>query len=512
MSERTARRAFIYARISIDRDMESEAPDRQLEFCRSHCKTMGWEVAGEFVDRDRSAFTKGTARPQYEEMLRRVRDGEADAVVAFKIDRVGRRVAELARLVDEFQELRVALVCPGDGIDTSTSVGALVATIIGAIGQMESEANSQRRLAKNKADAISGKYIKGGHRAFGRNMNGTLVEDEADAIRTVAERVIAGETLGSLARWLNDRGLRTTTNSAWLGTSLGRMLREPHLRGIRVHNGEEHRGAFEPILDEATGLRLIERLRSNPVPRKGRSHLLSGLATCGRCGGRMNLGQVAHPNDPTKPTFVRYQCRRTDSEHNCGKVSASENSLDEVVRDRFFAQTRLLLLAGKLDPETDHADALAIDRQAALDRAQAAVQAQSDLADARFKERTVSAADYARLWLELQEQREAAEADLARQDAAHQAPKRDLNLLVGGDFERMWDEMSVLERRELLRGFINRVLVSPAKHRGGNRFDPGRVEIVWRPEAVVPGWVADEDDAVSLGYQRRHTTTARHES
>ncbi len=504
MTTAATRRAFIYARISIDRDLGSEAPDRQLEFCRSHCQTMGWEVAGEFVDRDRSAFTKATVRPEYEAMLGRVRDGEADAVVAFKIDRVGRRVAELARLVDEFRDLGVALVCPGDGIDTSTSVGALIATIIGAIAQMESEANSQRRLAKNRADAISGKYVKGGFRAFGRNMDGTLVAREAEAIRQVAERVIAGETLGSLARWLNAQGLRTTTDSAWLGTSLGQMLRQPHLRGIRVHNGEEHRGAFEPILDEATGLRLIERLRRNPVPPKGRPHLLSGLARCGRCGGRMNLGQVAHPNDPTKPTFVRYQCRKTDGETNCGGVSASENSLDEVVRDRFFAQVRLLMLAGTLDPETDHADALAIDRQAALDRAQAAVQAQSELADARFKERTVSAEDYARLWLELQEQRESAEADLARQEAAQHTPKRDVNWIVGGDFERMWDEMSVLERRELLRCFIERVLVSPAKHRGGNRFDPGRVEIEWKPEAVVADWIADEDDATSLGYQRRH--------
>src|SRR4051812_21843232 len=140
MAPPKARRAFIYARISIDRDLESEAPDRQLDFCRTHCTALGWEVVGEFVERDRSAFTKTTVRPEYEPMLRRVRSGEADAVVAFKIDRVGRRVAELARLVDEFQELGVALVCPGDGINTSTPAGALVATIIGAIAQMESEA------------------------------------------------------------------------------------------------------------------------------------------------------------------------------------------------------------------------------------------------------------------------------------------------------------------------------------------------------------------------------------
>ena len=489
MTKATTRRAFIYARISIDRDMESEAPDRQLEFCRAHCKAMGWDVVEEFVERDRSAFTKATVRPEYEAMLSRVRGGEADAVVAFKIDRVGRRVAELARLVDEFRDLGVALVCPGDGIDTSTSVGALVATIIGAIAQMESEANSQRRLAKNKADAISGKYVKGGFRAFGRNMDGSIVEGEAEAIRAIASRVVEGATLGSQARWLNDQGLRTTTDHAWVGTSLGRMLREPHLRGVRVHNGEEYRGSFEPILDESTSLRLIQRLKANPAPRKGRVHLLSGLATCAKCGGRMNLGQVAHPNDPDKPKFVRYQCIRYEREGNCGSVSASEASVDKLVVARFLDRVRLLLLAGVLDyTYDDEAEREVLDREIAD-----ASEAQSDLATARFKERVVSAEDYQRLWLELDAQIEAAEARLNSLKVAHEQPARDFDWF-GNDPERAWDAMPDLTKRDMLRSLIEKVEIAPAKRRGGNKFDAERVLIIWQPHACVPEWLVEGDD------------------
>jgi hypothetical protein len=32
---------------------------------------------------------------------------------------------------------------------------------------------------------------------------------------------------------------------------------------------------------------------------------------------------------------------------------------------------------------------------------------------------------------------------------------------------------------------IHRVVVNPAKHRGGNRFDPGRVDIRWHWESFV---------------------------
>jgi DNA invertase Pin-like site-specific DNA recombinase len=511
VAARSHRRAFIYARISIDRDSASEAPDRQVDVCRSTCQANGWEIVGEFVERDRSAFTKATVRPEFEEMLRRVRAGEADTVVAWKIDRVGRRVAELARLVDEFRERGVALVCPADGIDTSSSVGALVATIIGAIAQMESEANSQRRLAKNKVDAVNGKYVKGGFRAFGRNLDGSLIPEEAAAIRLIAGRVIEGSTLGSAARWLNEQGLRTTTDHAWLGTSVGRMLREPHLRGIRIHNGEEHRGDFEAVLDEVTGLRLIERLRSNPVPKKGRTHLLSGLAFCAQCGGRMNLGQVAHPKDPTKPKFVRYQCIRYEREGNCGSVSASELSLDAFVTNRFFEQVRDLLATGQLDytypDETD--------QDATIQQIEEATERQTDLADARFNARTINRDDYDRIFLELQGEIESAQRRLAALEASKLNPPRDFDWF-GDDPERVWNALPDLEKRDLLRTMIEQVRVSPAKRRGGNRFDTSRVQIVWQPHAVVPDWLYEGqdtgheeppmDEAELMAYLRQHGT------
>lgn len=503
MAKKRARRAVIYTRISIDRDGTSEAPERQLEICRNRCAEQGWTIVAELEERDRSAFTRDTSRPEYEKMMSLVRSGEVDAVVAWTLDRVWRRVSVLAPALEEFRDQDVVLICPGSGIDTSTAAGAMTATIVGAIAQMESEANSQRRVAKNLVDAVGGKYVKGGHRAFGRNMDGTVVEGEAEAIREIARRVIDGATLGSQARWLNEQGLRTTTDRAWLGTGLGQMLRQPHLRGIRVHNGEEHRGNFEAILDEATGLRLIERLRDNPAPRKGRAHLLSGLARCGGCGGRMNLGQVAHPKGGDYPPFVRYQCRTTDAEHNCGKVSASENSLDELVRDKFFQQVRLLIISGELDPGTDHADAMRIDREAKLDEIESAKRSQSELVDARFVDRTVTAEDYERVFLTLQEEMDRAHADLARLDAAQSSPNRDWDWLHG-DFEQMWDASSVLARRDLLKTFIDRVVVAPARQRGGNQFDPDRVEIIWQPGAVVPEWITDEDDAeMPFRYQPR---------
>jgi hypothetical protein len=305
----------------------------------------------------------------------------------------------------------------------------------------------------------------------------------------VAEAIIAGESLASQARSLNAKGLTTATGRLWGGTSLGQALRQPHLRGIRVHNDQEHQGAFDPILDTAAALRLRDRLDNNPVPRKGRDHLLGGLAFCGRCGGKMNLGSVKHPKDPSKPRHTRYQCIRYERPGNCGAVSASENSTDKVVTEQFFTRARELLLAGLLDyTYDDEADQESAARQIAEN-----AQAQSELAHARYVSRTISEADYTRLWLELQEAVDEAEAQLERLEKARSQPARDFDWF-GTDPEAAWELMPVIDRRTTLRSLIEKVLILPTEQRGGNRFDPRRVQIVWHNHAALPDWLVEATD------------------
>ena len=53
-------------------------------------------------------------------MMREVRKGRIAAIVAYKLDRLGRSLAHLAQLIGEMTAHRVALVMPAQGIDTST--------------------------------------------------------------------------------------------------------------------------------------------------------------------------------------------------------------------------------------------------------------------------------------------------------------------------------------------------------------------------------------------------------
>ena len=342
-----ARVAAIYARISLDRSGQSEAPDRQVEACRKFCEAKGWRVADRvYVDRDRSAWAKNTDRPEFNAVLAAARDGQVDAIVFWKLDRFTRRVAELAPLASEFNEAGIALVSVDDSIDTSSSYGRFFAHLVAALAEMESENTSERKKAKNAYDAERGRYFKGGHRAFGRNLDGSLVPEEAAAISEVARRYLDGESFGSLARWLNTEGLGTTAGGEWTGTTLSRTLRQPHLRGIRTHNEDHYAGDFEPILDEWTATEITDNLRRKvPSARNGFVHLLSGLAHCGVCGNRLGYGSVRNPDGSR---FPKYACRSGETASHCGKIDVSMRSADAEVAKRVIAKL--------IDQQSDPAD------------------------------------------------------------------------------------------------------------------------------------------------------------
>jgi predicted Zn-dependent protease len=68
-----------------------------------------------------------------------VRRGRVNVIVCFKLDRLGRSLPHLAQIVSELTAHRLALVCPSQGIDTTTTNPAsqLQLNILMAIAEFE---------------------------------------------------------------------------------------------------------------------------------------------------------------------------------------------------------------------------------------------------------------------------------------------------------------------------------------------------------------------------------------
>jgi DNA invertase Pin-like site-specific DNA recombinase len=473
-------RAAIYSRISLDRTGESISPERQEKLCRQFAEVRGWEVVTKpFRDIDKSGWKKGVQREGFDAMVEGARAGQFDVLMAYSLSRFGRQTIRLLDFAQEMRDRSVALATVTDNIDTSTAMGNLFFTILAAMAQMESEQISERVRSAHLVAAQEGKPGTGGHRCYGYTRDGEVIEEERDHILQAVKDLKSGTTLRQTTRNLNEAGSRTSTGSEWQPRSLTNLLRNPRLRGIRVHKSTstkvavESTGAWEPILTEAEQLSLFDNLSgnfSNSPERKKTRHLLTGLLVCGVCGKKMGYGPSF--TDKSGKLITKYQCRKQPGSVACGRIAIVEGSLNQYVEDvvmefgTYFAKsanealTQATMTVGMLTAELEEQQQMLTELQA--ERFSTTSRMAKDTYD-RLKGPTVE---------RIAELEDSLAIASGRAERLSQAPKaiRGRPKLTG----------TVQEQRVQLAKMLDKIVINPSAVRGGNRFKHERVVFHWK--------------------------------
>jgi DNA invertase Pin-like site-specific DNA recombinase len=123
----------IYARISTENF--SQDVNRQLHEVRAFCERMEYEVVDEYVDEGFSRTTRN--RPALDKLIKSARQRKFKLVVSDELSRFAGTPALLLSLLEELKLWNVNLVSVKEGIDTSTPMGEMVATMLSAISKME---------------------------------------------------------------------------------------------------------------------------------------------------------------------------------------------------------------------------------------------------------------------------------------------------------------------------------------------------------------------------------------
>ena len=127
----------IYVRVSTNQ----QDFDKQLDSCKKHCELRGYKVHKCYCD---IISGKTTSRPQFNEMLKDMRQYKFQAVVVTKLDRIGRSLQHLLSLFDEFSNKGIQFIAITQNIDTTTSSGKLQMQIMGAFAEFERNLISER--------------------------------------------------------------------------------------------------------------------------------------------------------------------------------------------------------------------------------------------------------------------------------------------------------------------------------------------------------------------------------
>jgi DNA invertase Pin-like site-specific DNA recombinase len=457
-------RAVLYVRISQDRGGGGLGVARQEEDCRALCARRGWDVAAVHTDNDVSAYS-GKRRHGYEQMLEQVKAGDADAIVSWHPDRLHRSPKELEAFIDlvEAHAVQVATVTAG-AYDLTTADGRLQARIAGAVARHESEHKADRQRRKHEELARAGRPSGGGRRPFGYEPGGLVVrEHEAAVIRDLVRRLIDGEGLSTLTRWLNDEsGVTPVYGGHWTAATVRQLVVQGRIAGLRTHRpgntgsmdrmgGTEVPATWPAIVTTEQLAAVRARFRHGPGwghTTREVGNLLTPLIVCGLCERPLGTGMVAGKR--------RYRCR-TDR-GGCGKVVALMDEVDQEVA------ARLLAVAAEMEARPG-------DEVARLRAEVARIDEQLADLDRRYHvEGTVARVDY---WAETDRLRALlveVEARAGTAAAVGDAP---------GSLAERWPGMVLHQRRAAVARLVRRVLIDPATTRGRAAFNPERVRVDW---------------------------------
>jgi site-specific DNA recombinase len=315
-------RAVIYARYSSNLQSEASVED-QAEVCRRYISRQGWTEGKVYSDR---AASGGSAfRAGYQQLLADVETGQFDVVVCEALDRLGRKLADVASLYDQMQFRSIALHTVNLGPITTMHIGML-----GTMAQLYLSDLKEKTKRGQLGRALEGRFPGG--QAYGYALvNGetgkrSILEDQAAVVCRIFSDYASGLSPQAIAKNLNAENVFGPRGREWRDTTIRGQVD----RGTGILNNAAYAGRLEwnrcsYIKDPSTGRRVArpnpreqweivevptlkiidddlwqkvkarqqqlsyDVKRSEPDQPLNRTHrrkfLLSGLLKCGECGG-----------------------------------------------------------------------------------------------------------------------------------------------------------------------------------------------------------------------------------
>jgi site-specific DNA recombinase len=306
--------AVIYARVSSARQKKDETIGSQTAALRAHAEQRGLEVPEEWVFEDEGHSGATLVRPALERLCDVVAQVGVDVVLCYSPDRLARKFAYQALLIEEFTRAgtRVEFV---KGPRGDTPEDQLLVQFQGMFAEYEKAQilERYRRGKAHRAKAGSVNVLSGapfGYR-YVRKSEHTgaayeIIEHEAALVSELFGRYADdGASIADLTRWLTEHDVPTRTGKhRWDRWVLWGMLRNPAYAGRAVFGKTM-------VVHESPALNRVARLQGRSTPR--------ATKTVDR--PREEWTEIAVPAIVTEETFDRVAQRLVEN-----KRFASRNS------------------------------------------------------------------------------------------------------------------------------------------------------------------------------------------
>lgn len=197
----TTTTAIAYVRVSTqEQESGGHSLDDQEHTLRLLGESRGWNVV---VVRETGSGKSVTARPLLLKALADLDAGRAQVLMAVRLDRLSRSVADFTGLMDRAERHGWNLHVADLGLDTTTPSGRLVAQVLAATAEHE-----RRLIGERTREGLRGA------RAAGVQL-GRPVEIESEIAATIVHLRDQGFSYRQIAGYLSETGARTPRGGFW---------------------------------------------------------------------------------------------------------------------------------------------------------------------------------------------------------------------------------------------------------------------------------------------------------
>lgn len=353
------KRAAIYVRVSTQYQVDRASLPVQRSELVNYAK-YALDIPDFVIFEDAGYSAKNTDRPDYQQMMARIRTGEFSHLLVWKIDRISRNLLDFAAMYSELKQLGVVFVSKNEQFDTSSAMGEAMLKIILVFAELERNMTAERVSAVFLSRANDGIW-NGGKVPFGyaydkQTKTFSILEDEAKTVRLIYALYESSKSLVTVSKALNERGIKTRNGSEWSPTTVHTMLSNPFYSGTYRYNyrnesdphhhvpkkkedwilvknhhpaivSPEHQAAVELILASKS-------YGKNQTYQRKNIHAFAGLLTCGYCGSTMAATIDRARADGWRPSV--YICSRRRISNDCQNKYVSDVTLGPFVLN-FFA-------------------------------------------------------------------------------------------------------------------------------------------------------------------------------
>ncbi len=338
-------RVCIYTRISTDEENQPTSLHSQRERLEAFCKAQDdWRIVSH--EEDRATGTK-LDRPGLNAALDLARGSRIDLLLVYRVDRLSRKVRQLAQLAEELDTYEVVLRSATEPFDTGSAAGRMMLQMLAVFAEFEHATIVDRVSAGIERRAKEGRWYAG-RPPFGylfSDEQRTLVPDpvKAPVVRRIFD-LYTRKRLGTIAIANQLRDEEAPAPAAgWGHPAVHWIIRNPTYAGRIRWRDKVFDGVHEPLIDELTFQRAqaILRERGEDISRRrgnASDFLLSGVVRCGSCG-KAYVGMSARGNGGR---YEYYACsgRQKHGPKACRNERLPRHKLEHAVLQQLAALYR----------------------------------------------------------------------------------------------------------------------------------------------------------------------------